>query len=339
MKVTINDIAKHAGVSRSLVSFYLGNPETTRVAAATRQRIDEAVRQLGYRRNEAARSLRMGRSKTIGVLTGGINQPYQAFFAQATMNELRKSGYRLMLGITNYNQIEEQRVLMDLLACQVDGIIYDLHLDLSSKIAGMLSERKFPILLKQPAPEFNTCCFEDSESYAAMAKAFYEAGCQRICFFDSPFGFQFETFKKSATAIGIEATLEHYCDAPQMELIFQRILRERPDGIFTVTGPHLVHCLQERIRREAPDYRPQYGFVHSWQLDRLDDYESIVGAVYYRAHHLVELSCRRLLEMINAPAFHVEHVLQKTQFLSRDELRKLDNSYISDPWDVWNIQF
>src|SRR5574344_1346451 len=143
MKITLNDIAQHAGVSRSLVSFYLGNPGTTRVAEKTRARIDLAVRELGYRRNEAARSLRMGKSKTIGLLTGDITRPGQAFLIQTLMNALKQRGYRLSLEISAGDPEELQSALRGMLACQMDGIICELPFDEKSPAAQSLEETHY----------------------------------------------------------------------------------------------------------------------------------------------------------------------------------------------------
>lgn len=68
MNPTIKDIAAEAGVSRSLVSFYLNHLDTTRVAKKTRDKIDETVKKLGYRRNENALVTRTGISRNIALI-------------------------------------------------------------------------------------------------------------------------------------------------------------------------------------------------------------------------------------------------------------------------------
>ena len=60
---TIQDVARHANVSSATVSRVLSTPE--RVSEPTRQRVHAAVRETGYTVNQAARSLRMQRAKTI----------------------------------------------------------------------------------------------------------------------------------------------------------------------------------------------------------------------------------------------------------------------------------
>ena len=63
---SIREVAAHAGVSVGTVSNVLNRPDI--VAEPTRSRVREAIKQLGFIRNESARQLRAGRSRTIGVV-------------------------------------------------------------------------------------------------------------------------------------------------------------------------------------------------------------------------------------------------------------------------------
>ena len=72
MPPTLKDIANRANVSPALVSMYLNNNPKSRMSAETRQRIDAAIRELNYRPSALARSLRSGKSMTIGYATGNI---------------------------------------------------------------------------------------------------------------------------------------------------------------------------------------------------------------------------------------------------------------------------
>jgi len=103
MRATLNDIAREVGVSRSLVSFYLVNPETTRVAEATRHKIDAAIKKLGYRRNEVAAEARTGVCKTVALLSDFSHPATSGFSAgqiiQGVLTAASVAGY----GIKIYN--------------------------------------------------------------------------------------------------------------------------------------------------------------------------------------------------------------------------------------------
>jgi LacI family transcriptional regulator len=71
---SVIDVARHAGVSIGTVSNVLNRPD--RVAPATRARVLQAIDELGYVRNEAARQLRAGRSHTIGLIVLDVGNPF-----------------------------------------------------------------------------------------------------------------------------------------------------------------------------------------------------------------------------------------------------------------------
>jgi Bacterial regulatory proteins, lacI family len=81
-RVTSNDIARAAGVSRTTVSFVLNEKRGTNIRAETKARVLEAAKALGYVPNSAARMLVSGRSRTLGlVLAHGDLMSVDAFAA------------------------------------------------------------------------------------------------------------------------------------------------------------------------------------------------------------------------------------------------------------------
>ena len=69
---TIVDVAKHAGVSKSLVSLYLNGKDS--VGSENRKKIEKSIAELNYRRNDMAASLIRGKTETIGVIINQITQ-------------------------------------------------------------------------------------------------------------------------------------------------------------------------------------------------------------------------------------------------------------------------
>ncbi len=333
MPVTLKDIAKHAGVSSSLVSFYLGHPDTTRVAATTQKRIDEAVKALGYRRNEAARSLRSGKSRAIGMLLGAITQPHQAHLAQAMMNELKARGYRLLLGITNYDQHEEQQALGDMLAQQVDAIYYELFLDQTSEIAGRLAAEKYPILLHQKSSMFHSIYYDDTESFKDAVAEFRKAGCQKVALVESTCSERFDLFYEYAASQNLEAYRAVYPSYTALPGIFEQLAKERPDGIIFMEGINVSERMFRYYAGHKIDYRPCC-MVQSGVLNTLTDYSNYLGAVNYCNHNFVKSACDKLIQMIEQPGEIGEQKI-RTAFLPRTEWERRRIEIQPDWLDDW----
>lgn len=118
---TMDDVARLAGVSVSTVSHVLNG--TRNVNAATRERVDAAIAEIGYRRNVVARSLAAGRTHTVGLSIAALTNPYFGSLVHAVEQRLSEAGYVLILGDSHDEPRSERRVTDSLLDRQVDGMI------------------------------------------------------------------------------------------------------------------------------------------------------------------------------------------------------------------------
>lgn len=119
--VTMRDIAEHAGVSSATASRALSG--NSNVSAATRQRVEESARELGYRLNAVARSLRTQRTDTIGLLLPDVRNPFFTDLAYYVDKAAAESGLTVMMGSADEQQDQQDRYLEALARHQVDGII------------------------------------------------------------------------------------------------------------------------------------------------------------------------------------------------------------------------
>src|SRR6476620_8728731 len=96
---TVEDVARLAGVSRQTVSNVLNTP--TIVKEATRERVETAIAQLGYRPHAAARMLRTRRSSTIGIhldpYAGGVSGVIHDRFIHALTERASERGMRMLV--------------------------------------------------------------------------------------------------------------------------------------------------------------------------------------------------------------------------------------------------
>jgi DNA-binding LacI/PurR family transcriptional regulator len=122
--VTMKDIATATGVSRSTVSRILNDaPLTVPIAAATRERVKAASRDLGYRPNPLARSLRGAPTMLLGAIVRDITDPFFAGAIEAVSVEARKLGYNIVLGHAHAQATEAYALATMLEARQCDAIL------------------------------------------------------------------------------------------------------------------------------------------------------------------------------------------------------------------------
>jgi LacI family transcriptional regulator len=116
------DVAELAGVSPAVVSYVLnGGPRS--VAPATRARVLDAVERLGYRPNGIARSLRVNRTMTLGLVVPDTSNPFFAELARAVEEAAFDAGYTLVIGNATENQARQTAYVRTFLQRQVDGLL------------------------------------------------------------------------------------------------------------------------------------------------------------------------------------------------------------------------
>lgn len=119
--ITIDDVAKLAGVSRATAGRVVGNYGS--VSEKSRERVWDAVRQLDYQPNLIARGLRSQTTKTIAVIVGSIRNRYSTALVYAVEKEAQKKGYNVLICTTHEDIEKELKHLKDLNSRKVDGVI------------------------------------------------------------------------------------------------------------------------------------------------------------------------------------------------------------------------
>ncbi len=118
---SIQDVAKRAGVSIATVSRVLNG--TAYVNDDVAARVHEAIRELGYRPNNAARTLRVQRSRIIGLLISDIRNPFHTSLVRSVEDIAQKNGYSVILCNSDEDPEKEHQYVEVLCAEQVAGAI------------------------------------------------------------------------------------------------------------------------------------------------------------------------------------------------------------------------
>jgi LacI family kdg operon repressor len=142
--VTMADVAQHANVSKSTVSQYL-NKRFDYMGEDTKKRIEEAIKELGYRPNILARSLKQKSTTTIGVIVANILHSFSTQVIRAIEDICHESDFHTIVCNADDDPIKEKKYIEMLRAKQVDGIILLPTGDNKDLYNDMLKER-YPIV-------------------------------------------------------------------------------------------------------------------------------------------------------------------------------------------------
>src|SRR5476649_286246 len=147
-RVTMNDVAVLAGVSKASVSRFIGEDRQL-LSDAIATRIEQAIETLGYRPNQMARGLKRGRTRLIGMLVADIRNPYSVAVMHGVETACRRHGYTLVVCNTDLDDEQERLHLAALRSYHIEGLIVNTlgrHLDdlrlLNDELPMVLVDRK-----------------------------------------------------------------------------------------------------------------------------------------------------------------------------------------------------
>jgi LacI family transcriptional regulator len=185
-RVTIREVANLAQVSLGTVSNVLNNPLV--VAPATRKRVLDAIDSTRFVRNTAAHQLRVGKSRTIGVVLLDIANPFFTEIVRGAEHVLREQDYALMLCSTDESAKREQRYFRVLEEHRVDGILVcPVDSDLESAVA-LVASGIPTVLLDRDGSSHGLCsaAVDDIRGAELAADHLFELGHQAVALVNGP---------------------------------------------------------------------------------------------------------------------------------------------------------
>ena len=180
-KVTSYCVAKEAGVSQSAVSraYKPGGS----VSKATKEKIYEAAKRLGYRPNAIARSLISKRSNMIGIVMADITNPFYPAVLELFVTKLQENGLRPIVVMAARDQ-QVDDLLPQLLEYQIDGLVIT-SAALSSEMAGSCAEMNVPVVLfnrSVPASACSSICCDNIGAAGQVAQLFLDKGYKHVAY-------------------------------------------------------------------------------------------------------------------------------------------------------------
>lgn len=181
--VTVADVARAANVSKATAARVLGGYGT--VSAELKTRIEETARHLDYRPNELARTMATGRSRTVGVVVGDIENPFFGLVVRGITDRAKADGFGVILSNSGEDAAEEAAAVAMLMGQRVDGLIVAPASRHEGRHLGDALARGLPLVLVDREVEglsIDAALADDATAARQATRLLIEAGHRRIAY-------------------------------------------------------------------------------------------------------------------------------------------------------------
>jgi DNA-binding LacI/PurR family transcriptional regulator len=309
-KVTIKDIARELGISPSTVSKALKNHPD--ISASTRKAVGELVKKLHYQPDPIALSLKIGQSKTLGVIVPEIVHFFFSTVISGMEDVAYDAGYHIMFCQSNESYEREVKSVETLMSSRVDGILVSL-----SKSTTSFGHFTDIIEMGTPLVFFDRICdsldtdrvIVDDEAGAYEAvKHLISQGCRNIVHLCGPQHLNIgsgrkEGYIRALKEFGVPVVESNIirCDTgEEAQAIVPELLKraKRPDGIFAVNDLTAVESMRviKKAGLTVPGDIAIVGFTSGSISDLTDP---PLSSVEQSGYQIGKEAVRLLLEKIN----------------------------------------
>jgi len=183
---TIRDVALLANVSIGTVSRVVN--DAADVKPQIRKAVESAIEKLGYVPNAAAKSMRMGRTRTVGCILREINIAQLGGFVSTAHNMLNEAGYALLIANSEGRRQREMELLRNFSNGQVDGVLMGPYTPIEGEFEELLRALPIPfVMIDRDQPSWCNAVYADHEGGLAQATGhLLDLGHRRIALLTGP---------------------------------------------------------------------------------------------------------------------------------------------------------
>lgn len=329
--VTSRDVARYAGVSQTTVSRCLNGLQ---VREPNRIRVEQALRDLGYVPNRAARAMRTGQSRTIGVVTARLTNPFYPQLLDALTEAIGEAGFQMALwnsdGPGSLNAAEAVR------QGAVDAMVFTTADKVSPPLLAATTSNAPVVFVNRVVPglDCDRVVSDNAQGGKKLARYFARHGRRRVALISgsseaSTTNQRRDGFLAGAREVGLEVPqgfvvsgeMGHESGVKAMSWLLDQ--RERPDAVF---------CVNDLIALGAFDAARSRGLSipHECWLAGFDDIEMATWSAYdlttvrqdlrAMARRAVDVALRR----IEHPADAAEEIVLDCEVIVRGSTNYAD---------------
>lgn len=335
--ITIYDIAKHLNISATTVS--RGLKDHPSINKNTRKKIAEAARDLGYRSNTFASSLRSKRTHTLGVIVPRLNSYFMSSVLAGMEDAANKEGYNLIIGQSLESAEKEKANVHTMYNKRVDGLLVSLAYDTENiNHLEPFFKRGIPVVFfdrTHPYAESTSIIIDNYQAAYNVTKHLLDQGCRQIMHLGgnilrNVYAERLRGYKQALKDRKISfqekwlfiSKLTESSGTEAAEHILKMKPRDRPDGVFSANDTAAVYCM---IRLKAAGIRiPSDIAFAGFNNDPISKViEPNLTTVNYSGYHIGEAAVTNLINHLNG----ISNIKTTNTIILRSDLIIRDSSH------------
>lgn len=312
-KIGLKDIARHVGVSTALVSYVLnGQAEEKQVGKDVAIKIRQAAEELNYRPNHIAKSLKISKTHTVGLIVADINYRFSHGITRAIEAEAKRRNYTVIFGSSNESSDKFDELINVLVNRQVDGLIL-VPVENSERSILKLQKSEIPFVLVDrnfPDIRTNSVLLDNYKAAYDSTTHLIRHGHKRIAFinYETTLHHMHERDRGYIAALkdhGLEVSsawmpkirADHH-DVDMPKAIGELVAENKCDAIFFATDRLAIYGLKEinHLKIKVPDQLSVFSF------DEAEAFELFSCPISHSRQPLEKMgkmAFNTLLELIN----------------------------------------
>jgi LacI family transcriptional regulator len=314
--VTLEDVARAAGVHYSTVSRALDPNKVWRVNAATRKRVQTVARRMGYQRDMVASGLKRGRTHTVAVVVPDLGNPTIAPILRGIANRLESAGLMSLVSETQDDSERLEWILNHLVSRRVDAIILTAARLVDGPALRRFGRQRIPVVLavrQVPGSRLPACTNDELMGGTLAAEHLLGLGHSRLAQLRGPSDF-FSTMERAqgfskaiASAGATEVTVPTASGLPTIDegIRLMRMLLDRARSAPTAVFAHhdllalgALVAMRER-GLECPKHISLIGFHDLPQVDRVTP---ALTTIRQPSEELGRLAAEMTVTILNSPS-------------------------------------
>lgn len=319
--VTIRDIARASGVSRTTVSRVLNN--SGYVKEETREKVESAISELNYTPNAIARSLSTSKTNTIGVVIPEINNPFFGQIVKGISQEADKAGLNIILFNTDNKETKELKSLQLLKEQRIQGILITpsyTDKEVSRKFLKTVDKSGIPVVILDgfvKYDEFNGVFIDHENGAFNATRSLIENGHKKIAIINGkmntrPARERYDGYLKALKKFNIEYKEEYdFSGEYSWEQAYEKTkeiltMDDPPTAVFVTSNMMMLGSMKaiNELGKKTPDDIAVIGF------DNVDSLNIIGMNISYVYGPSFEMGIKGM-KILNQILFERQHSIQR----------------------------